>query len=55
MNALKPKSIIQYDLEGNKVKVWESVNQATEEYGKNIVSCAKGRLNSAYKFIWRYE
>ena len=52
------KSITKYDLEGNKLKVFESVVSAVRSMGKtdasNISACARGNQNTAYGFIWKY-
>ena len=57
--------VIQYDLEGNFIKEWESKGQAAkwikEQTGKksNITSqikdCILGRQKTAYGFKWKYK
>jgi group I intron endonuclease len=49
------KSILQYDLEGNFIKKWHSIKEAENIYGKAIKSVLNGDINTAGKFIWRYE
>lgn len=52
------KRIKQYDLKGNYIQTFESIAKACEEVnGKNanIIKCAKGYINSAYGYKWRYE
>lgn len=53
------KSIIQYDLEGNLIKVWE--NGAIEisfSLGKKpnlIYDCCGGKVKTAYGYKWKYK
>jgi biotin operon repressor len=58
-NILKrSKPIIQYDINKNFIKEWESGKQISKYLGisnSNITSCCKGRLKSTGGFIWRYE
>ena len=51
------KKIIQYDLQGNKLKVWNSMQEAVENIKvlqNSITNCCQGRYKSAGGFIWRY-
>ena len=47
--------VAQYDLEGNLIRVWDSITEAGKEYGTdaNICKCANGNAQTAYNFIWR--
>jgi hypothetical protein len=50
--------ILQYDLQGNFVKEWNGVVDATKEVGKhstNIIRCCQGKFKQAYGFIWKYK
>lgn len=52
------KRIIQYDLKGNYIKTFESIMEACEKvngHNSNVIKCAKGYINSAYGYKWRYE
>lgn len=54
------KIILQYDLEGNFIKKWESVKEASVALNINyscIGSCAKGRkwYKTAGGFIWKFK
>ena len=52
------KSVKQYDLKGNYIKTFESIIKASEAVNgqhTNITKCAKGCINSAYGYKWRYE
>ena len=55
----KSKSIVQYDLSGNKIKEWESATIAARELGYSQSSinwcCLRKPKYNTYKgFIWRY-
>lgn len=58
-NWFNSKKVYQYDLEGNFIKEWKTITEATLFYAKklsaNIVSCCKLNQKSAYGFQWRYE
>ena len=48
--------IIQYDLEGNIVKLWDSASQVEAELGyqkSTIRRCALGKFKTAYGYIWK--
>lgn len=52
------KPILQYTLDGNFIREWESIKQASEEL--NISSChicnyLKGRNKICSDFIWKYK
>ena len=54
------KKIVQYDLNGNKLKVFNSAYEAALSINKpnnqsNITSCCKGTKNTAYGYCWKYE
>ena len=52
------KPINQYDLEGNFIKRWDGAIDAARFLNKkgsgDITDCCKGKLKTAYKFIWKY-
>lgn len=51
------KKIVQMDLEGNVIKVWDSIKDAIDEGGFNaggIGGCLKGKLNKHHNFKWKY-
>lgn len=59
-NSTQPgnKAILQYDLEGNFIKEWVSITQASKELGfcdKVLIDVCKHRKISACGFIWRYK
>ena len=52
----KARRIVAYDLEGNHIKTYASINIAKEETGlKNILWCALRKIKHAKDIIWRYE
>jgi len=54
------KSVIQMDLDGNVIKVWDTAMEAGEEIKGNrqacqqIVLACRGRAQSAYKSKWKF-
>ena len=58
MNKQGSKALLQYDLQGNFIKEFPSVSEASREFGKsqaNISRCANGFKNQAYGFIWKFK
>lgn len=54
----KRKPICQYSLEGNFIKRWDSLNQASRELNISVSSikdCCKKRFKQIKGFIFRYE
>ena len=52
------KPVNQYDFDGNLVNSWSYILEAERETkipNNKIISCCKGRRNSAGGFIWRYS
>jgi len=52
------KPILQYDLEGNFIKEWGSLKEASNKYNLNsggISSCCLGLTNRAGNFKWKYK
>ena len=57
-NAHLSKSILQYDLEGNFIKEWDSINNAARYLNKDVTNISKalvGKYKTAYNFIWKYK
>ena len=53
----KPIKISQFDLCGEFLKDFMSIKDAAISVGglsTNIVKCARGKIKSAYGYIWRY-
>ena len=56
-SQFKDRPIQQYDKNGNYIKTFSSVKQASIEIGgesTNIVKCARGKIKSAYGYRWKY-
>lgn len=52
------KPVLQFTKEMEFVRKWESGTQVQRElgfYGTSITKCCKGKLKSAYGFVWGYE
>lgn len=57
-NHPRSKPILQYTLEGEFVREWESINQVERELGfsnQNISRCCCGKRKTAYDFIWKHK
>lgn len=51
------KSIMQFDINGNLLKQWDTITEAAKCTGTNrtsIVSCANGKYKMAGGYIWKY-
>ena len=51
------RKIIQYDLDMNELKRWDSITEAAKFYGiqtTNISACCIGKRNHCAGFKWRY-
>lgn len=56
-NNPKARKIEQYDLDGNLIKVWDYIKQASKELTiceVSICNCCKGKQKTAGGFIWKY-
>lgn len=54
----REKSILQYDLKGNYLREWESLNDAAEELGivpSGIGNCLNDNAQSAGGYVWKYK
>ena len=51
----KNKPILQYTIEGEFVREWQSTTDVGREVKSNICQCLKGRTKSAYGYIWKYK
>lgn len=50
--------IYQYDLEGNLIRIWNSITKAAEHYNidkTGIQHCCAKKLKTYYNFIWTYS
>lgn len=50
------KPVLQYDLNGNFIRKYDSIRSARTNLGEwaNIVLCCQGKLKTTYGFQWRY-
>lgn len=51
------KRVLQYDLEGNLIKIWDCVREIERKLNipnTNICDCCKGKRKTAGGYIWRY-
>lgn len=51
------RAIVQMDLSGNEIKIWNSCRDVERELGfahENIAACARGKRKTAYGCIWQY-
>lgn len=51
----RSKPLFQYDLEGNFIKEWKSLLEATTNLKGDIKACAKGKQYTAGGYIWEYK
>ena len=52
------KPVTQYDLQGNIIKKWNSIIEASKELNiscNNINACCKGRGKTYHGYIWRFS
>lgn len=50
------KAVLQYDLDGNFIQEYESIEHITDKEGKaHISDCCNKKRNSALGYIWRYK
>jgi len=57
-NFKSKKITIQYDLDGNFIKEWDSVKQASQELNirkQNISACCRGINKTSGGFIWKFK
>lgn len=56
-NLWQPKKIIQYNIESNEIKRWNSIKQASKELKiipQNISECCRGKRKTAGGYIWKF-
>ncbi len=54
----KCKPIIQLSLDGEFIKEWESatiIERETKYFKSSISACCKGKLKTAYGFMWKFK
>ena len=56
VSKLQLKPIYQIDINTNQIiKLWNSLKEAKEVYGKSIGECARGKTKNSKGYIWRYK
>ena len=57
MSKALSKSVAQYTIDGELVKVWQSANEAGRQLGvgqSNISKAARGIYKTSGGFVWKY-
>ena len=57
-NHIRAIPVNQYDLDGNFIKTFDSIIEASKELNINascICNCCKNRRKSAGSFVWKYR
>jgi hypothetical protein len=52
---IKVTPILQYDLDGNFIREFESVQEAREQYSSRVQDCLSGKTTQASGFQWKYK
>ncbi|MCR5578624.1 MAG: hypothetical protein K6F74_05360 [Prevotella sp.] len=47
--------VLQYDLDGNFIREFESVKEAREKYSSRVQDCLSGKATQAGGFQWKYK
>ena len=56
LSKTKGSKVKQFDLQGNFIQTYHSVNYAQKTTGiKHIYDCCNGKLKTSGGYIWRYE
>lgn len=50
-----PRQVLQFDLEGNFIKEWDSIESASKEYGSGVKKCLKGLMNKTKGFVFKFK
>jgi hypothetical protein len=53
----KGVKVVQYDLDGTEIKIWDKIIDASKELRidrKSILRVCKGKMKTAGKFMWKY-
>ena len=58
----KEKTVYQFDLQGNLIKVWKSATEASKSFNEKqnsvrvaINNCCHGKVNQAYGYFWSFK
>ncbi len=58
INSPFHKKVTQYSMDGKKIKIWNGVHEASRGINgnhQNIIHNLRGKIKSAYGFIWKYN
>ena len=58
ITAAQRKPVIQYNLQGDFMKIWEGMDMASKETGiakSGIIRCCQGEYKKSGGFIWKYK
>lgn len=47
--------IVQYDLNGNFIKVYSGIKKTEKKYNKSISGCLSGRYSTACGYVWKFK
>ena len=54
-NERHKKPILQYTLDGEFVREWQSATDVGKNVNDGICKCLKGKTKSAYGYLWKYK
>lgn len=54
-NPIEKRKVDQFDLEGNLIKTWDSVQSAYETYGAGVKKCLRGVQNKTKGYVFKYS
>ena len=57
-SVTRGKKVLQYDLEGNFIKEWNSAREIERALGYSNVSinqCCRGKIRKSKGFIWKFK
>ncbi len=55
MSQLKKKKVLQFNLDNNFIREWESLKQIYLELGYQVTSCCKGKTKTSNGYKWKYK
>lgn len=56
LKNFKPKKIIQYDISGKQIQIFNcGVNELCRRIGRGVKECLNGKCKTAYGMVYRYE
>lgn len=51
----KKRKVLQYDLNGNFIKEWDSIESAFREYGPGVKKCLKGLMKKTKGYVFKFK